>query len=242
MPVRTFQLLAFEDLRLVHGDLLEEGSLYWLLARWADVLFPAWLFKGWKGEMRVRGEVGALGVDLLAPPMKNTRKGDTLGKEHFTIDFDQMVATCPGGVTTATWQPAMREGEPTQAFIWDKGTKAECSCADRCLVHKARKTKDKKTKEERTIAPGFRLVIHPQEQELRRVRAEWKGSDARQRYRGRSQGERLIHEMTRRGARRASAWGLDRARLQAFCIAAVNNLRLLAAKLAVTVTPSRVAT
>jgi hypothetical protein len=64
------------------------------------------------------------------------------------------------------------------------------------------------------------------------VRADWERAEIRQRYRQRSQGERLIHAMTRRGARCAYGWGLGSARLQAYCIAAVNNLKLLARKLA----------
>ena len=185
------------------------------------------------GGMPVRREVSELGVTLLAPPNRSTQKGDTLGKAHLAIDFDQMVATCPGGVPTTAWKPATQNGEPTQAFIWEKGSEAQCSCADKCLVHKPRKTKDKKTGEEKPRGPHLRLTLHPQEPELRRVRAEWKTSEMQRRYRGkRCQGERLINEMTRRGARRANAWGLDRARLQAYCIAAVNNGRLLAARLA----------
>ncbi len=40
MPVRRYQLLGFEDIMLLRGDLLEEGSLFWLLGRHADLLFP----------------------------------------------------------------------------------------------------------------------------------------------------------------------------------------------------------
>ncbi|MCP4959809.1 MAG: transposase, partial [Actinomycetia bacterium] len=50
MPVRRFQLLAFEDIMLLQADLLEEGSLHWLLCQHAELLFPGWLFAGWKGE------------------------------------------------------------------------------------------------------------------------------------------------------------------------------------------------
>jgi len=53
MPVRRFQLLGFEDLMLLRSDLLEEGSLQWLLCRHADLLFPDWLFAGWRGESAV---------------------------------------------------------------------------------------------------------------------------------------------------------------------------------------------
>ena len=41
-----------------------------------------------------------------------------------------------------------------------------------------------------------------------------------------------MREITRRGARKAGAWGLDSASLQAHCAGGVNNLRLLARLLA----------
>lgn len=178
------------------------------------------------GGMAVRREVlDDLGVTLLAPPVKT---GDNPGgKVDFDIDFAHMVATCPGGVATADWRPVKKDGEPTQAFQWPKSSQPDCTCSDRCLVHKPRKKKDGSP-----APPSLRLALHPQEEALRGVRADWERSEVRQRYRQRSQGERLIHSMTRRGARQANAWGLHSARLQAYCIAAVNNLKLLACKLA----------
>jgi len=179
------------------------------------------------GGMPVRREVyDSVGVTLLAPPV-SSRKGGGLGKADFDIDFDRMVATCPGGLSTAIWKSAKQYGEVTQAFYWLKGSESLCSCSAMCLVHKPRKGKGGKQ-----ITPSRRLLLHPQEQKLRAVRVDWEQPEVRQRYRQRSQGERLINEMTRRGARRANAWGLDNARLQAYCIAAVNNLKLLARKLA----------
>jgi hypothetical protein len=178
------------------------------------------------GGMSVRREVeDGLGVTLLAPPVKTTNNPG--GKADFDIDFDRMVATCPGGVATTDCRPAKKDGEPSQAFKWPKGSQSKCACSDRCMVHKPRKKKD-----DSPAPPSLRLVLHPQEQALRAVRADWERSEVRQRYRQRSQGERLIHSMTRRGARQANAWGLHSARLQAYCVAAVNNLKLLARKLA----------
>jgi len=178
------------------------------------------------GGMPVRREVlEGVGVILLAPPVKSSRKGS--GKADIHIDFATMEATCSGGVSTTMWTPATQNGEATVAFKWSKGSESECTCRGECLVHKPRKKKDG-----RQGPPSRRVVLHPQEQELRAVRANWERSEIRERYRQRSQGERLINEMTRRGARRANAWGLDSARLQAYCIAAVNNLKLLARQLA----------
>ena len=157
------------------------------------------------------------GVMVLAPPVANSRKGDGLGKEDFAIDFETMHATCPGGVATSQWKMT-REGEAeTPMFTWSKESSSACACAGRCPVHRGSRR---------------HLVLHPLERELREIRAEWEKPATRKRYRRRTEGERLMREMTRRGARRAGAWGLDNANLQAHCAGGVNNLRLLARRLA----------
>ncbi len=51
-------------------------------------------------------------------------------------------------------------------------------------------------------------------------------------YRRRSEGERLIHTMTRHGCRKARAWGLQAAQVQAHVVAITANLKLLASRLA----------
>ena len=172
------------------------------------------------GGMRVRKEVQeATGVTLVAPPLSISKSGNALGKQDFGIDFESMTATCPGGVSTDTWKMTKREGgQMGQTFSWPKGSETQCTCADKCPAHRSAPTKAGGTR-----SPARRLALHPEEQELRRLRAEWQIPAIREQYRMRSQGERLIHEMTRRGARQASGWGLSHAALQAFCIAAVNR-------------------
>lgn len=157
------------------------------------------------------------GVRVLAPPVANSRKGDGLGKEDFAIDFEAMRATCPGGVATSTWKMAKEGEEETPMFTWSKESAGECACADKCPVHCDRRR---------------HLKLHPLERELRQIRADWQNPATRRRYRRRTEGERLMREMTRRGARRAGAWGLDNASLQAHCAGGVHNLRLLGRRLA----------
>lgn len=180
------------------------------------------------GGMPVRNRVLAgTGVTLLAPPL-SISKTEGLGKQDFPVNFETMTATCPGGVPTNTTKLTKREdGRMGQTFSWPKGSEAQCTCADVCPAHRRPSLKAGGTR-----TPLRRLLLHPDEQELRRLRDEWKTPEIRQRYRLRTQGERLIHEMTRRGARNASGWGLTHATVQAYCIAAVNNLRLLARRLA----------
>jgi IS5 family transposase len=179
------------------------------------------------GRMPTRQEVlKATGITLLAPPPSAGKSGE-LGKKDFDIDFDAMRATCPGGVATTIWKHTKSSGELVPTFCWPVGSEEACQCRDECPVHRRHTTK-----KGRECAPRRRLQLHPQEQELRELRAQWQTPDVRRRYRRRSQGERLIHQVTRRGGRQARAWGLASAELQAYCIAAVNNLQLLAGRLA----------
>jgi len=179
------------------------------------------------GGMRVRNEVlEATGVTLLAPPLKVAT--NVPGKADVDIDFVAGTATCPGGVSTgAVILTTNEDGRPRQTFLWPKGSEGDCSCAKACPVHRSRKTRKGETR-----GPRRRVDLHPDEQELRRLRAEWATPAVRERYRARSQGERLIHELTRRGARQASGWGLRHASLQAHCVGLASNLRVLGLKLA----------
>ena len=180
------------------------------------------------GGMKVRNEAMEIaGVKVIAPPVGNTRKGKGPGKEDFDIDFDGMVATCPGGVVTSDWKWSKRSGDDVPMFVWAKGSDEACTCRDECPVHKPRKLKSG-----RPGAPNRRLQLHPDEPGLRAVRAEWQKPEIRALYRRRAEGERLMREVTRRGARKAGAWGLDNASLQAHAAAAVSNLLVLAKHLA----------
>lgn len=178
------------------------------------------------GGMRTRAEVTeSTGVKVIAPPVK-TGQTEGLGKADFKIDFDQMIATCPGGVSTTEWKTTGKK-QPVVTFNWAKGSESACNCQDECPVHRRRQLKDGSTR-----APQRRLQLHSDEQGLRAVREEWAQPEIQARYRRRSEGERLMREATRRGARRAGAWGLDNASLQAHVAVSVSNLLVLAKHLA----------
>lgn len=175
------------------------------------------------GGMALRKEVDEqTGVTVLAPPV-GQRKGKTLGKADFAIDFEAMVATCPGGVSTGRW----RSSGEVRSFVWPKGSEAACGCREACPAHRPRKLKSG-----RMGSPHRRLQLHPDEEGLRAVRAEWAQPETRRRYRRRAEGERLMRELTRRGARHAAGWGLASASLQAHAAASVGNLLVLAKHLA----------
>ena len=132
------------------------------------------------------------GVTVVAPPVANSSKGAGLGKEDFAIDFEAMRATCPGGVATSQWKMAKEGESETPMFTWSKESSTDCACADKCPVHRDRRR---------------HLKLHPLERELRNIRAEWEKPATRKRYRRRTEGERLMREMTRRGARRGGRLG-----------------------------------
>ena len=56
MPLKNFDALTFPDLILLRGTFVEPGTLPWLLSEHHRLLFPEWLFKGWKGERKVGRE------------------------------------------------------------------------------------------------------------------------------------------------------------------------------------------
>lgn len=53
LPRRTLSpQKSFFDPEFVMPNCLEKGTVQWLLARYRSRLFPAWLFRGWRGEGR----------------------------------------------------------------------------------------------------------------------------------------------------------------------------------------------
>ena len=82
MPRRSLSQSSFYDPEVVQPDCLEPGTVPWLLARFRSMLFPEWLFKGWRGEGR-RGRDAWPAVSLIAllflrwseegPPMDRDR-------------------------------------------------------------------------------------------------------------------------------------------------------------------------
>lgn len=179
------------------------------------------------GGMPVRQQVAAhCGVSLLSPPPP-AQRGEELGKSSVDIDFETMRAVCPGGCSSARWKFTRCNGQSVPTLYWTPGSEKDCTCAADCPVHRPRVSRKGQRR-----APRRCLPLHPQEQQLRELRARWQQPQTRRRYRDRSQGERLMRVLTRRGCRRAASWGLPAARLQAYAAAGANNVRLLARCLA----------
>jgi IS5 family transposase len=159
------------------------------------------------------------GVKMIAPP---PRGGDFegLGKADFKLDLAKGEATCPNGEVSddLAYVSYGSNGRRGPRFLWPKEVCSGCPLADQCKA-------PQKT-------GNSRMVFHPNEATLRELRAQWEQPETRQLYRKRTQGERLVNEAVRRGAREAMAWGIESAQLQAYVIAMVNNLSLLAKRLA----------
>jgi hypothetical protein len=156
-------------------------------------------------------------VSLLAPPPP--RNTNEFGRESIGIDFDAQTATCAAGVTTDThlrvWSKDF--GCQVSAFRWPTQSCNACEFRQPCCGSRQ---------------GGKYVRLHAYEQDLRQAREDWQRPEVRDAYRTRSQCERLVNQMTRHGARRARAWGLQAANFQAHAIAMTCNLRLLARALA----------
>jgi hypothetical protein len=156
-------------------------------------------------------------VYLLSPPPPH--HANEFGRESIRVDFDALRATCVAGVSTDVHQRVWSKdhGCYTSAFRWPKQKCNACEFREPCCGKRQ---------------GGKYVRLHPYEQDLRQAREDWQRQEVRDAYRTRSQCERLVNQMTRHGARRARAWGVQAAHFQAHAIAMTCNLRLLARVLA----------
>lgn len=176
----------------------------------ADTAYGAASFR-----RRVKQE---LGITMLAPPPPATRRAEErFGKSDFEIDFANHDALCPNGELACGVTTVMGNGGIAQRYKWHRDSCDSCELRAQCLTRGARSKV---------------VLLHPDEQSLREARRHWQDPETRKAYRRRSQCERLVHRMTRRGARKARAWGLHKANQQAHTIATTCNLALLAAAMA----------
>lgn len=172
------------------------------------------------GAARLRYLVrGTTGVAILAPPPPDTHPAGRLGKKHIKLNLLQGMATCAAGVPTddMRWVWSEEIGVKVRKFKWQKADCDACPLSAPC--------RGKQT-------GGHTVLLHPYEEELRRAREQFSQKEVRQGYRLRTQGERLVNQVTRHGGRTARGFGLGSANLQAHLIAMADNLRLLARQLA----------
>jgi len=147
-----------------------------------------------------------LGVEVIAPPPPNTRTPPgRFGKHDFAIDFEMGVATCPNGEVATGYKDVEANGGLCRNYKWSRTSCDGCPLSEKCLG-KNRRTRN--------------LLLHPDEEEQRRSRDQWRKPEVRRLYRVRAQCERLIARVIRHGGRRARACGLQAAQLQVHAIAA----------------------
>lgn len=186
------------------------------------------------------------GIVLIAPPPPVSKRGETVGRREFEIDFAAMTATCPNGVTTSAVERVENYSEPHMRFRWAVEACVDCPLAQNCLrpqrdrqsssdEHAAELAKPIQRRN-RARTTGRVLNLHPYEEELRAARAAWTDPEVRRMYRDRTQCERLVAQIIRHGGRQARAWGADAASLQVHAIAMRCNLELLAKNLLKTTT------
>jgi len=208
MPRRSLKQSSFFDPEFVCPSCLEEGTVPWLLARFRSKLFPEWLFEGWRGE-------GRRGRKAWPPEVLMTLILLRFGGEEISRR-----GSCRRARTDAKWRAAM-------------GLNFDVAPPDEKTVRNF-----EKFLRGRHAEAGARRIVLFHEHVVRLCKcAEWEQPEIREMYRQRSQGERLINESVRRGARAAMAWGMGSAELQAYAIASNNNLSLLAEALARDETP-----
>lgn len=152
------------------------------------------------------------GVDVLAPMPAPPPRPDSIPATEFTVDLEEGKATCPVGVTVS-----LKKGSKHRYFRWSKRDCDVCPLRLKCFSARS---------SSRTV------LLHEHHEELCMLRERWKDPEVREDYRTRSQCERLIHTVVRRGCRQARAWGLQAATLQAHTAAVSSNLALLARVLA----------
>jgi len=71
-------------------------------------------------------------IDLVSPPLANTRTGDIFPPERFVIDFAARTATCPAGKTTGRWYP----GERGIRICFRQSDCAGCPLRSQCTTAK----------------------------------------------------------------------------------------------------------
>jgi len=144
------------------------------------------------GAAKTRTELGASGIELLAPAPPASGKKGFFTKADFTIDLEQRTVTCPAGVTIG--------------FSNSRAKRAQVHFANHCTNCELQPTC--------TTRVGGRIIeIHPAEELLASARAARWTTEFRDRYRERARIERKnaqlkfrTQKIPWRGLAKAEAW------------------------------------
>jgi len=156
-------------------------------------------------------------VDLLGPvPSSKSwqdRKEGAFDHTQFQIDWQHLVATCPGGKESVRVTPRKTwRGTPNLSFVFSKDDCFPCELRDQCS---------------RARHGGRTLTIYPQKEYevLAKARERQKTEAFKEAYGQRAGIEGTISQGVRRlGLRRSRYLGLEKTRLQHMATAAAINL------------------
>ena len=154
------------------------------------------------------------GTEAVIPPQRQGRRGRGVPLQRFKYDEVHGIVRCPGG-------KVLRRGRTTEKGTWYRARRADCAgCALRRQCVPATATRRKVL-----IVPGYAALLR-----ARRRRGRWdeRWVEAYRRHRWRAEG---VHSeaKTQHWLGRAVRWGLENMAIQAYLIAAVINLKRLAA-------------
>lgn len=153
-------------------------------------------------------------IDAVIPPQRERGKASRLPLRRFKYDGKHKIVRCPGGKVLE------RKGRRANGWTYRaaRGACRGCALRERCVS---------KTAKVRTV-----LIVDGYEslQRARRRRGRWGERERRlyDRHRWRSEGSHA-EAKTRHGMRRASRRGLWNVSIQVYLVAAVMNLKRLAA-------------
>ena len=161
------------------------------------------------GDGATRQQFAAAGRKLIAKVASVTNQG-RLPKTDFALDLEAKSCACPAGQVSRDFRPKARGGG---VFHFAAAVCAACPLRPDCVRGKS----------------GRSVQVHPQEALLQAART-FQNSDAFRPYRAlRQVAEHRLARTVQLGGRQARYFGTAKTLFQAFMVAAVANLTLLAA-------------
>jgi len=162
------------------------------------------------------------GIDLLGPARGDSswqaRTEGGYDQTQFTIDWENMVATCPEGHQSMFWKDGKSSwGRPNIHFLFSRPLCFQCSAREKC-------SRGKKNGRHLTVSP------RPAFEMLKQAREREQTDGFKEEYRRRAGVEGTIAQaVNAMGARHNRYRGLARTRLQHVATASAINLRRIAA-------------
>ena len=166
------------------------------------------------GDLETRGEIEALGAEVVVKAPPGTRKG-MFNRTDFRVEGKQGVARCPGGKRSMR-RDRIRGEDPGWRYVFSRKDCGPCPLRVQCT-------------KSRVAARTLRVTAKTAE--LWRLRKQQKTKKFRKRYRKRVVAEHRIARLVQLGIRQAKYFGSNKVAFQVALAATVANLGLVAAAL-----------